>query len=47
MGTILKPVKGMDLEVYIDADFCGNWDPKEMWDVDTARSRHGYIISYA
>jgi hypothetical protein len=22
-------------------------DPKETWDVDTARSRHGYIISYA
>ncbi len=47
MGTILKPIEGMDLEVYVDADFCGNWDPKETWDVDTARSRHGYIISYA
>jgi hypothetical protein len=46
MGTILKPIEGMDLEVYVDADFCGNWDPKETWDVDTTRSRHGYIISY-
>ena len=35
------------MEVYVDADFSGNWDPKETKDVDTARSRHGYIISYA
>jgi hypothetical protein len=47
MGTILRPVEGKDLEVYVDADFCGNWDSKETWDVDTARSRHGYIISCA
>jgi hypothetical protein len=46
-GTILRPVKGKDLEVYVDADFSGNWDPKETKDVDTARSRHGYIIMYA
>jgi hypothetical protein len=46
-GTILRPVKGRDMEVYVDADFSGNWDPKETWDVDTARSRHGYIIMYA
>jgi hypothetical protein len=47
MGTILKPIKGQDLEVYVDANFCGNWDPKETWDVNTARSRHGFVISYA
>lgn len=35
------------LEVFVDADFAGNWDPKEAWDRDTARSRHGYIIRYA
>jgi hypothetical protein len=45
-GTILKPQKGKGLELYIDADFCGNWDPKESWDCDTARSRHGYIVKY-
>ena len=37
-GTILKPVKGKGLEVYVDADFAGNWDPKETQDRDTARS---------
>ena len=46
-GLILNPKKEKGLEVYVDADFSGNWDPKapEM-DRDTARSRHGYIIMY-
>jgi hypothetical protein len=35
------------LEVYVDADFAGNWDPKETDDKDTARSRHGYLFYYA
>jgi hypothetical protein len=35
------------MEVYVDADFSGNWDQKESQDRDTARSRHGYIIMYA
>ena len=34
------------LEVYVDADFAGNWDPKGTEDADTARSRHGYYILY-
>jgi hypothetical protein len=46
-GTILKPCADKDMEIYVDADFAGNWDPNETWDRDTARSRHGYIISYA
>ena len=46
-GTILRPDKTKGLEVYVDADFAGNWDPKEHQDRDTARSRHGYIIMYA
>jgi hypothetical protein len=45
-GTILRPVKGKGLKMFVDADFSGNWDPKESWDRDTARSRHGYIIKY-
>ena len=46
-GTIFKPNK-KGLEVYVDADFAGNWDPSEAaTDRDTARSRHGYIITYA
>jgi hypothetical protein len=46
-GTILKPAKGKDMEVYVDADFSGNWHAEESWDRDTARSRHGFIVMYA
>jgi len=47
-GTILGPVpKGKGLEVFVDADFAGTWDPRECEDCDTARSRHGYYICYA
>ena len=46
-GLILKPDGSCGLEVYVDADFAGNWDPKETQDRDTARSRHGYFIMFA
>ena len=43
----MKPMQGKELEVHVDASFAGNWDPKKTaTDHDTARSRHGYIISY-
>ena len=45
-GTIIRPKKGKGLELYVDADFSGSWDPKESWDQETARSRHGYIVKY-
>ena len=47
-GTIMKPMPDRELEVYINASFCGDWNPIEAaQDRDTARSRHGYIIKYA
>jgi len=46
-GTILRPDKSRQLEVFVDADFAGNWDPSEYEDCDTARSRHGYYITFA
>ena len=46
-GVILNPNSDLGLEVFVDADFAGNWDPKEFTDRDTARSRHGYIIQFA
>jgi Reverse transcriptase (RNA-dependent DNA polymerase) len=46
-GMILRPLENKDLEVYVDADFAGNWNPAEGSKRDTARSRHGYIIAYA
>jgi hypothetical protein len=46
-GMILNPCNDRDLEVYVDADFAGNWNQGEGHKRDTARSRHGYIIMYA
>jgi hypothetical protein len=46
-GTILRPCHDKDMDIYVDANFAGNWDATETWDQDTAPSRHGYIISYA
>ena len=37
-GTIMRPISGKELEVYVDASFCGDWDP---------RLQHGYIINYS
>ena len=35
-------------EAYADADFCGNWDKSiAMEDSDTARSRSGFLLTYA
>ena len=42
-----KPDTTTGWEVYVDADFSGNWDHiMAAEDRDTARSRHGYIIKY-
>jgi hypothetical protein len=47
-GLIFKPDKNESFEVYCDSDWSGNWDREEaVHDVDTARSRSGYVISYA
>ena len=47
-GTIMQPIPSKELEVYVDASFCGDWHPDEAaLDRDTARSRHGYIKNYA
>jgi Reverse transcriptase (RNA-dependent DNA polymerase) len=45
-GLILTPDGQSGLEVYVDADFVGNWDPADTQNRDSARSRHGYIIKY-
>ena len=44
---ILSPKRGQGLAIYVDADFAGNWDPKETQDRDTARPRHRYVAMYA
>lgn len=45
-GMILKPRNDEGLEVFVDADFAGNWDPLDTDNRDTARSRHGFVITY-
>ena len=45
-GIVMNPKSDKGLEVYVDADFAGSWDPKESHIRDTARSRHGYVIFY-
>ena len=45
-GTIMTPNRRKGLEVYVDADYAGNWNKMESYDPDTARSRHGYVIMY-
>ena len=45
-GTTLQPEKGRGLEVWVYAEFAGNWNMSESEDRETARSRHGYVIMY-
>ena len=45
-GIILQPDKTKQLNMYVDADFSGNWNAAESEDRNTARSRHGYAITY-
>ena len=46
-GAVLGPDPSQGLEVHVDADFAGNWDPKDTSNPDTARSRHGCCIMCA
>ena len=46
-GMLFMPDSSMGLEVYVDADFAGNWNRDEVpHDRDMARSCHSYIIKY-
>ena len=45
-GTIYLPNTNKGIEVYVDADFAGNWDKEDSKITNTARSRHGFVISY-
>ncbi len=46
-GIILNPTEH-SFESYVDADFCGLWNPKTaMYDPMTSKSRTGFVITYA
>ena len=47
-GLILRPDQSRLLECYVDASFCGDWEPENARDDPvTARSRHGFVIKLA
>ena len=43
-GTILIIVKGENIEVYIDTNFAGNWDPKEYTDRGSIPAKVGFWV---
>jgi hypothetical protein len=46
-GLILNPDMDASFDVYVDSDFAGNWVPEDAQDdINTARSRYGYIVMY-
>ena len=45
-GVIMTPNRDKNLEMFVDADFSGNWKKEESNMRDSARSRHGYVITY-
>jgi hypothetical protein len=46
-GMIFKPTK-QSFDMYVDADYVGDWDKETVADdIDTARSRTGYVVIYA
>jgi Reverse transcriptase (RNA-dependent DNA polymerase) len=45
-GFIVHPDQHKSFECYVDADYCGNWDPLHAEDPNTAMSRTGYVIMY-
>jgi hypothetical protein len=46
-GLTYKPDSLKRLEVYVDADFAGGWDPADPGNADNNYSRTGFVIHYA
>ena len=50
-GLIVHPDPSRGFECYVDASFCGEWDKSRtlqaQHDINTARSRIGYVIMFA
>ena len=44
-GTILKPTRQLDLDLFVDADFCSLFRNEDDKNPDSARSRTGYIVT--
>ena len=46
-GIIYAPDRTKGLDVYVDADFAGGWDPLDANDASNVYSRTGFVIRYA
>ncbi len=46
-GMTYTPDSTRGIEVYVDADFAGGWDPGDAMNVDNVYSQTGYVIWYA
>jgi hypothetical protein len=46
-GMIYTPDFKQGIEVWVDADFAGGWDPSKAGDADNVYSQTGFIIYYA
>jgi hypothetical protein len=46
-GTTYYPDESRGLEVFVDASFSQDWRPEDALDRDSARSRHGFYVTYA
>ena len=46
-GMIYRPDSTRGIEVFVDADFAGGWDPEDALNADNVYSRTGYVICYA
>ena len=46
-GMIYRPDSKRGLEIFVDADFAGGWDPEDAENADNVYSCTGYVICYA
>jgi hypothetical protein len=46
-SMIYHPDSTRGIEVFVNADFAGGWDPGDALNADNVYSRTGYIICYA
>jgi hypothetical protein len=45
-GFVVLPDIEKSFDCYVDADYCGNSDPTQSEDPNSAKSRTGYVIMY-
>ena len=46
-GMILHPSDSLDIDAYVDSDFCGLWKKEDRSDATSVKSRTGFVICMA